>query len=161
MATNLHGTRRVTDAFLPLLLRCGGGGGGGGRIVNVGSGAGGGFVQRCPADRQRALCVPPASWEAIEALVCAASADGATGLGSAADTMGGYGPSKAGVALHAMLVAAQQPSLVAVCCTPGFIDMKLTAREAACRNAYRSCYKQCGGRSRTKDTNTFEASCIL
>jgi carbonyl reductase 1 len=123
MATNLHGTRRVTDAFLPLLLR----GGGGGRIVNVGSGAGGGYVQRCPTDRQRALCVPPASWEAIEALVCAASADGKTGLGSAADTMGGYGPSKAGVALHAMLVAAQQPSLVAVCCTPGFIDTKLTA----------------------------------
>jgi hypothetical protein len=29
------------------------------------------------------------------------------------------------------------------------------AREAACKNAYRSCYKQCGGRSRTKDTNTF------
>ena len=87
------------------------------------------------------------------ALVADASADGATGLGSAADTMGGYGPSKAGVALHAMLVAPQQPSLVAVCCTPGFIDMKLTAREAACRNAYRSCYKQCGGRSRTKDTN--------
>ena len=101
--------------------------GDGARIVNVGSGAGPGYVKRCPAERQHELCVAPASWEAIEALVSATSADGKMGLGGEADTMGWYGPSKAGVTLYTMLLAAQQPSLVVTCCTPGFIDTKLTA----------------------------------
>ena len=125
MDTNLYGTRRVTEAFLPLLLRAEGDGAA--RVVNVGSGAGPSYVKRCPPERQHELCVVPASWAAIEALVGSTSADGKTGLGSEADTMGGYGPSKAGVTLYTMLLAAEQPSLVVTCVTPGFIDTKLTA----------------------------------
>ena len=55
--TNLYGVKRVTEAFLPMVQS---------RIVNVGSGAGPGYVKRCPILRQRELCLGPDSWEQVQ-----------------------------------------------------------------------------------------------
>ena len=117
MNTNLYGTKRVTEAFLNLVTD---------RIVNVGSGSGPSYVRNCPISAQTALCSVPEDWAAIEALA-APSADGTTGQGSAADTNGSYGLSKAMITQYTMLLAKQNPALVVSCCTPGFIDTKLTA----------------------------------
>mmetsp|Transcript_26104 Transcript_26104/g.67162 ORF Transcript_26104/g.67162 Transcript_26104/m.67162 type:complete len:281 (-) Transcript_26104:311-1153(-) len=114
--TNLLGPKRVCEAFTPLLSPAGG------RIVNVGSGAGPMYVGKCPPEAQAFLCRPPESWEKIEAW-----AHGEHGLGSASDSMGGYGLSKALLASYTMLFAKQHPELLVSVITPGFIDTKLTA----------------------------------
>jgi len=115
--TNLLGTKRMCAAFVPMIA---------GRIVNVGSGSAGGYVSRVAGARQAALCTPPANWQAIEAML-QKSEDNMTGLGSEADTNGAYGLSKALVASYTMLLANEHPAILSSCCTPGFIDTKLTA----------------------------------
>ena len=42
-------------------------------------------------------------------------------------SMSGYGPSKALLACYTMLLAKENPSWNISCCSPGFIDTKLTA----------------------------------
>lgn len=115
--TNFYGPKRMIDAFLPMISD---------RVVNLGSGAGPGYVKKCPPVAQNALCTEPASFEAIEALL-AKSEDNKTGLGSEADGMKGYGPSKAMLTLYTMLLAKQHPEISFSCCSPGFIDTKLVA----------------------------------
>merc|ERR1712086_461539 len=73
VSTNLYGTKRMCEAFLPLLDSSTG------RIVNVGSGAGPNYVKRCPAPAQNRLCTDPESWAQIESWL----SDSETGLGSA------------------------------------------------------------------------------
>ena len=118
--TNLRGVKRVVDSLLPLLDEsCG-------RIVNVGSGSGPVYVGKCPPATQALLCREPESWEQIISWV-AQSSDGTTGLGSPADGNSGYGLSKALLSSYTMLLARQNPSIKVNCCTPGFIQTKLTA----------------------------------
>lgn len=114
--TNLIGTKRVCDAFLPLLCPKEG------RIVNVGSGSGPMYVRKCPPQAQAFLCSPPDSWEQIEAWVT-----GEYGLGSRVDGDGGYGLSKALVTCYTMLLAKQHPHITSSSISPGFIDTKMTA----------------------------------
>ena len=45
------------------------------------------------------------------------SADGQTGVGSKADSMNAYGPSKAGVSSYTMLLAAEHPELTISACS--------------------------------------------
>jgi NAD(P)-dependent dehydrogenase (short-subunit alcohol dehydrogenase family) len=99
--TNLFGVKRMCDAFLEAGLVSS-------RIVNVGSGSGPGYVRRCPLQTQPALCKAPADWAAIESQL-ARSEDGMSGFGSSADVNGGYGISKALVALYTMLCARMHP----------------------------------------------------
>ena len=117
VSTNLYGTKRMCEAFLPLLDSSTG------RIVNVGSGAGPNYVKRCPAPAQNRLCTDPESWAQIESWL----SDSETGLGSASDSSGGYGLSKALVTSYTMWIAKEQPQILSSCCTPGFIDTKLVA----------------------------------
>jgi NAD(P)-dependent dehydrogenase (short-subunit alcohol dehydrogenase family) len=119
--TNLYGVKRVFEAFV-----------GSGlveeRVVNVGSGSGPGYVRRCPAAAQPALCTTPTSWESIESMI-APSADGRTGLRSAADTNGAYGLSKAMLTLYTMLCADSHPDLLISCVSPGWIRTKLVGHD--------------------------------
>jgi NAD(P)-dependent dehydrogenase (short-subunit alcohol dehydrogenase family) len=101
MNTNLQGPRRVTEAFLPLLDPSG-------RVVNVGSGAGGGYVKKAPPEIQRQLCVTPESWAQIEGIAVQM-------LGSPSDTNSGYGLSKACLAAYTMLCAQQMPNITFSC----------------------------------------------
>lgn len=113
LETNLRGPKRVCDGFLPLLDPEGG------RIVNVGSGSGpmyvGGVRSRADA---RLLCDPSddgVTWEWIE--------------GHAAKHGGGndYGLSKALLACYTGVLARAHPNVKVSCCTPGFIDTRMTA----------------------------------
>lgn len=108
MNTNLLGPKRTFEAFLPLLSPEG-------RVVNVGSGAGPTFVSKATKEVKAKLCAVPPSWEAIDAIA-------QSELGGAADTMKGYGLSKACLAAHTQLLAVQHPGLTFSCVSPGFID---------------------------------------
>ena len=48
-------------------------------------------------------------------------------LGSESDTNGGYGLSKACLAAYTMLCAKVTPSICFSCCSPGFIETKMTS----------------------------------
>jgi len=112
--TNLHGVKRVVEAFLSLLRPDG-------RIVNVGSGSGPSFVKSLgQTDDARAFLRCPNSWADIEKLV-------EKHRGGPADSMGGYGLSKAALTLYTMLLARDHPSLMVGIASPGFIATKMTA----------------------------------
>ena len=119
--TNLLGVKRVNEAFLSADLVSD-------RVVHVGSGSGPSYVQRCPPEAQDALCRYPESWAAIEMLL-ARSPDGRTGFGSAADSNGGYGLSKAMLTLYTMLCAREHPELLWSCVSPGWIRTKLVGHD--------------------------------
>jgi len=112
--TNTYGPKRVTEAFLPLLDPKDG------RIVNLGSGAAGGYVKRLgETDAARDMCRDDITWPEIVAHLDAH-------LGAEADTMGGYGPSKAALAQYSKIVARENPNITVSCCSPGFIDTAMT-----------------------------------
>lgn len=111
LATNLYGTRRVCEAFMPLLCQSSG------RIVNTGSASGPMFVARC--DKLRATLTDPAvTWERLEATMRDAVAS-PSGMES-------YGFSKACVNAYTMLLANEHPNLAINACSPGFIDTDIT-----------------------------------
>ncbi|CAJ1354789.1 unnamed protein product [Effrenium voratum] len=156
MNTNLFGPKRVIEGFMPLLNKEG-------RIVNVGSGAGpmyvarptGGAALSCSvwtkvlpsesfniASWNRSfvvageeflvlvplrLCNPEITWPEI-------AEHAKSGLGSAADAMGGYGPSKALLSCYTMLLAREHPSLSISCISPGFIDTGMTSGMGASKS---------------------------
>jgi carbonyl reductase 1 len=113
MNTNLYGPKRVTEAFLPLID------GAGGRVVFVGSGSGGGYVEGAPPAVQTLLCSTPAAWDQLARIA-------RDMLGHPSDTNGGYGLSKACLAAYTMLCAARTPHIMWSCCTPGFIKTSMT-----------------------------------
>ena len=115
--TNLRGPKRVVDAFLPLLDAAG-------RIVNVGSGAGPSYVKALGNSAAAREIMNPVSWEQIEAHVKA-------NLGGPADSMGGYGLSKACLTAYTMLLAKEHPNLAINCCSPGYIITGMTAGACA------------------------------
>eukprot|EP00438_Fugacium_kawagutii_P034272 Skav205201 [mRNA] locus=scaffold376:86439:87278:+ [translate_table: standard] len=112
MNTNLFGPKRVIEGFMPLLSKSG-------RIVNVGSGAGPMYVARCSLDVKKMLCSPEVTWEQI-------AEHAKSALGSGADSMGGYGLSKALLSSYTMLLARQHPELLVSCLSPGFIETGMT-----------------------------------
>ncbi|CAJ1373541.1 unnamed protein product [Effrenium voratum] len=120
MNTNLFGPKRVIEGFMPLLNKEG-------RIVNVGSGAGPMYVARCPPEVKKMLCNPEITWPEI-------AEHAKSGLGSAADAMGGYGPSKALLSCYTMLLAREHPSLSISCISPGFIDTGMTSGMGASKS---------------------------
>jgi len=119
MNTNFKGPKRMIDAFGPLLSSSEG------RVVNVGSGVGPGYVKGCPPEMQVLLSREPDCWDQIGSFA-QLSEDGTTGLGSGADTMSGYGLSKALLSSYTMLLAKEHPEWKSSCCSPGFISTKLT-----------------------------------
>jgi NAD(P)-dependent dehydrogenase (short-subunit alcohol dehydrogenase family) len=121
--TNLYGVKRMTDAFVRKGLVSE-------RVVNVGSGSGPSYVRRCPPTVQPDLCRTPESWAQIESFL-ETSPDGKTGLGSEADVNGGYGLSKAMLALYTMLCAKEMPEILSSCVSPGWIKTKLVGSGGA------------------------------
>lgn len=123
--TNLRGPKRVFDNFLPLLDATGGG-----RVVNLGSGAGPGFVNRITdVAVKRQMCNSSTKWDALEALM-------ARFLGG--DTFGGgnsYGLSKAALSVYTMQLAAQHPAIGFSCVSPGFIATAMTEGMGASKPA--------------------------
>lgn len=107
---NIYGTKRVTDAFLPMLDE------NEGRIVNVGSGAGPNFVRNLPKEKKKQYS-NPMTWETIEAhlqsdlSLCAFS---------------GYGITKALLACYTMQLAVDHPNIRSYSLTPGFIETNIT-----------------------------------
>ena len=79
MNVNFYGPKRVINAIGSSCLMPDGG-----RVVNVGSGAGPSYVNKCPPEAQKLLCSEPSSWEQIVTWA-ALSSDGKTGVGSQAD----------------------------------------------------------------------------
>ena len=112
--TNLRGTKRVCDKFVPFLDPTEG------RIVNLGSGSGPIFVGSLRSKADRAfLCAGgttgDCSWEDIE---------GFATTNSSGDP---YGLSKALVSCYTGLLARQHPNLLVSAVTPGFIDTQMTS----------------------------------
>lgn len=114
--TNLFGTKRVCDHFIPFLDETNG------RIVNVGSGSGPMYVGSVRSEKDRAfLCGGPsgdATWEKIEAY---AKENLKHSQGDP------YGLSKALVSCYTGLLAREHPDLMVSCITPGFINTQMTA----------------------------------
>ena len=127
MKVNYWGVRYVTDAFLPLLQKEGG------RIVNVGSGAGPGFIagakENSAASAVAPLLAEPWKIESVQALDEIAKTYKADDEGpSSWET---YGFTKAMLAAYTYLVAKANPSLVVNTVSPGFIATDLTAKLGA------------------------------
>lgn len=112
--TNFYGSKLVMETFLDLLDPENG------RIVNVGSGSGPMYVGSCSSkDDQKMLCSPETvTWEWLDK--------------HAKDNISNtsvehYGLSKALLSSFTGLFAREHPNILTSCCTPGFIDTKLTA----------------------------------
>lgn len=127
---NTLGTKRVCEAFMPLLAT-------GGRVVNVSSASAPNFVSQCSARWQAFFQDPAVEWPAIEALIeevltreSDPAALGALGLGE----FSAYGFSKACVSLYTILLARTHPKLVINACTPGYIETDMTRPTAQARS---------------------------
>ena len=123
LEVNIYGTKRVTDAFLPLMQPSGG------RIVNITSASGPNFVEKCSSEQQQILTSPDVTWEQIETLLqqCLGAKGNAgefarLGLGDGSS----YGISKACGNAYTLSLAREYPELVINACTPGFIETELT-----------------------------------
>jgi carbonyl reductase 1 len=129
----LHGVKRVTDAFLPLIDA------NRGRIVNVSSGAASNFLKDQDAAIKSMFSYPP-SWEHLQSAVKSAVASGNLGRGngypsSSSETENQhlihrarrYGLSKAALTAYTVIQARLHPSLTVTSLSPGFIDTPMTA----------------------------------
>eukprot|EP00467_Chlorarachnion_reptans_P005567 CAMPEP_0114499110 /NCGR_PEP_ID=MMETSP0109-20121206/7236_1 /TAXON_ID=29199 /ORGANISM="Chlorarachnion reptans, Strain CCCM449" /LENGTH=282 /DNA_ID=CAMNT_0001676643 /DNA_START=18 /DNA_END=866 /DNA_ORIENTATION=- len=122
---NLHGPKRVCDAFLPMLDQKEG------RIVNVSSGAASSYVKgsmgstkmgKASAEEKKPLTSFDVTWEQI--LSCVEAEKKASG--GKIDGLSVYGLSKAGLTAYTMMLAKKYPNIVSSSCTPGFIATKMT-----------------------------------
>ena len=123
LAVNTLGTRRVCEAFLPLLdpQR--------GRVVNITSAAGPSFVAKCSRERQQFFVDPSIDWTRLSAFIdeCRSIQGNpneyeARGLADGSP----YGLSKACANSYTLLLAREHPSLCINACTPGFIETDMT-----------------------------------
>mmetsp|Transcript_955 Transcript_955/g.1362 ORF Transcript_955/g.1362 Transcript_955/m.1362 type:complete len:281 (-) Transcript_955:210-1052(-) len=112
--TNLHGPKRVCDAFLDILDREKG------RIVNLGSGSGPMYVGGCRNVAEKKILCDPLSeactWEWIEE-------HAKNNLRGGNDA---YGLSKALVACYTGILAREHPTIRSSCVSPGFINTQMT-----------------------------------
>jgi NAD(P)-dependent dehydrogenase (short-subunit alcohol dehydrogenase family) len=123
LAVNTLGTRRVCEAFVPLLDPRHG------RVVNITSAAGPSFVATCSPERQQFFLDPTIDWTRLSAFIdeCR-SIQGrpreyeARGLADGSP----YGLSKALANSYTLLLAREHPSLRINACTPGFIETDMT-----------------------------------
>lgn len=120
---NVHGPRRVCEAFLPKLEHPDA------RVVNVSSAAGPNFVADCTEQRQELLTNDGVTWEEIEGFMedCVAAAEEAgdfesTGIGDGS----AYGLSKACLNAYTIALARNHPEIRINACTPGFIETGMT-----------------------------------
>jgi NAD(P)-dependent dehydrogenase (short-subunit alcohol dehydrogenase family) len=114
---NVHGIRRVCEAFAPGIAS-------GGRIVNVTSASGPNFVSRCDPHRQEFFRDGEMTWEQLARFMreCEQPGDLASlGTGSGSP----YGLSKACANTYTMILAKRHPHLFVNACTPGFIETDL------------------------------------
>ena len=130
---NFRGVVRATEAFLPLIKPSKG------RIVMASSSLGPSFVAKCSAERQAIMINPEVTHAQIMGLVdeCLTIAHSggddiaqkfrAAGL-SGAQSLGGYGLSKAFVNMYTLQLARENPSLLVNACTPGFINPDMTKK---------------------------------
>jgi NAD(P)-dependent dehydrogenase (short-subunit alcohol dehydrogenase family) len=119
--TNVNGPRRVTDAFLPLLVQTSDVATTG-RIVNISSAAGPMFIAKqlgAGADCS-VLLNADTTWADIESYIAT------TGPTISDDPYGPYGLSKACLNVYTLQIAKAHPQLLVNSCTPGFIDTDLT-----------------------------------
>jgi len=114
--TNYYGTKRVTEAFLPLLEDDA-------RIVMTGSGAGPMTVRNMPPALQQKFAMPD-SMESVKDLETKMEA----GDFRTYDSMGGYGISKAMMHMYASALAKEYPMYRCYSLSPGYIATKLTAK---------------------------------
>ena len=123
LAVNTFGTRRVCEAFVPLLdpRR--------GRVVNITSAAGPSFVATCSPERQQFFVDPSIDWTRLSAFIdeCR-SIQGSPQEYEARGLADGspYGLSKACTNSYTVLLAREHPSLCINACTPGFIETDMT-----------------------------------
>lgn len=108
---NVHGIRRVCEAFLPMLENKG-------RIVNITSAAGPSYVAQCDADRQRFFLDSEITWPELDAFMQIAINQN--------DQANVYGLSKACANSYTLLSAREHPQLQINACTPGFIETDAT-----------------------------------
>ncbi len=112
--TNLYGTKRVCEAFLPLLDQSKG------RIVNLGSGSGPMYTGGQSVDDKKILCSPDSD-ECTLAWIDAHASQRNNGMNDS------YGLSKALVACYTGFLARTYPNILSSCVTPGFIDTQMTS----------------------------------
>ena len=119
LETNFYGTKRVCDAFLPLVdLDCG-------RVCNIASASGPNFVRSLDADAKALFTSRQTTWEALDAELQRAA--GLTDYEGIA-----YGLSKAAVNAWTMQLAAANPTLRINSCSPGY-RAHLACLHAACQ----------------------------
>ncbi len=119
---NMHGVRRVCEAFLPLLdpER--------GRIVNVTSASGPNFVAKCSPERQRFFLDRDLDGPTLSAFIdeCLAQPDAASFRKRGLGEVNPYGFSKACANLYTLILARENPRLRVNACTPGHIATDMT-----------------------------------
>ena len=116
---DLHGSRRMSEAFVPLLDEADG------RVVNIASASGPMFVNGCPDPAFAALLSDPAqmpaTFEDLQAKIDAAFPPGVPDYDGAS-----YGLSKACLTVYTVQLARRFPNLKINAVTPGFINTDIT-----------------------------------
>lgn len=132
--TNVYGVKRVVDCFLPLLDPVYG------RIVNMGSGAGPNFLEKCSPDKVTAITSSDIHFQTIQGLIKdflsilqAGGLDAleTAGYGQGDGTFQPYGFSKAMVSAYTLALAREHPGLRINSCSPGMISTELFTTYAA------------------------------
>lgn len=132
LATNYYGVGKVTEAFVPLIAD-------GGRVVNVSSGAGPMFVEKCSPEKKRIFTdLAAVDDKVIESVISEfkqlgsaadpVAASNAAGFGGDfGDAFFAYGFSKACLNMYTMFASKQYPHLKINACSPGMIKTDLLA----------------------------------
>lgn len=107
---NFYGPKRVSEAFLELLVPSG-------RIVNVSSGAASMWLRTGTPEQKALFTSADTTWDQLSKAVEQAAPSA---------SMGGYGVSKAGLTCYTILQAKQHPNLTITSLSPGFIDTAMT-----------------------------------
>jgi len=123
--TNVHGPKRVCDNFMSLMDPEKG------RIVNMGSGAGPGFVKSIKdVAVKKQMCSGDTTWADIEDLMKRFLDGGGEPIFGGEKSMfnGSYGLSKAALTVFTMQMAAKHPNIKSSCVSPGYIQTNMTKK---------------------------------
>jgi len=127
---NLNGPKRVTEAFLRLLNAESG------RIVNLGSGAGPGFVKKClevDSEDYKLMTSGQPDWSLIDNFA-------KNFKESSEDGFVYYGLSKACLHKYTEALARDHPYLVVSSCSPGYIMTAMTKGHGATKTPEEGCF---------------------
>jgi len=118
--TNVYGPKRVYDNFISLMDPEKG------RIVNMGSGAGPGFVKSLgDVAVKKQMCTAETTWADLEDLM-KRWLDGERCGGKDSMFFSAYGLSKAALMVLTMQMAAKYPKIMSTCVSPGYIQTNMT-----------------------------------